>query len=208
MADQPDASSRFLRDTLTEGEVVLCNAKFHWFYSLTTFIILAAWLGGGALFSEWLHWTATNVFGPKTPMASSGLYTLMVKIKNVPMFFCLVFGVLIAVKRVLVQITTEAVVTNKRLLFKRGIFSVQASKMGLKEVNYAEIKQSLLGNILGYGGLHIYTFTLDDKNISIPDIAAPSAFNKALDAAKAGAGLPRERRAPPGSVGSETTTSA
>lgn len=208
MADQPtDAKlSRFLRDTLTPGEVVLCNAKFHWFYSVTTFIIVAAWLAGGYLFSMWFHWTAVNVFGPKTGMASSGLYTLFERAKNIPIFVCSVISLFMMLKRILVQVTTEAVVTNKRLLFKRGIFSQQASKMGLKEVNYAEIKQSLLGNMLGYGGLHIYTFTLDDKNINIPDIAAPSAFNKAMDAAKAGGGFTTDRSAmPPGSMGQTST---
>jgi hypothetical protein len=198
--------SRFLKESLTPGETVVFNAKFHWFYHMVTFVVLALWLAGGILFGAWFHWTATHVFGPKMALANPGVYALMEKLKNLPVFIFAGLGALAVLKRVLVQMTTEAVVTNKRLLFKRGIFSVQASKMALKELNYAEIKQSLLGNILGYGKLHIYTFTLDDKNILIPDIASPSAFNKALDMAKAGSGQPTDRSAmPPGSMGHATS---
>ncbi|TAL28331.1 MAG: hypothetical protein EPN97_14805 [Alphaproteobacteria bacterium] len=208
MANEPtDPSlSRFLRESLTAGETVVFNAKFHWFYHVVTFIALGMWLAGGVLLGLWFHWTAVHVFGPRMALANPGVYALMERMQNLPVFVCAGFGGLAVLKRALVQVTTEAVVTNKRLLFKRGIFSVQASKMGLKEVNYAEIKQSLLGNLLGYGGLHIYTFTLDDKNISIPDIASPSAFNKALDAAKAGGGFTTDRSAmPPGSMGQTST---
>ena len=206
MADQPPTTdpklSRFLKDTLTPGETVMFEAKFHWFYNVASVVILAMWIGGGMLFTHWLDWTAINVFGPKTPMSSAGIYPFIEKLKNIPAFLCMAFGLSVVAKRSLVQLTTEAVVTSKRLLFKRGIFSVQAAKMSLKELNYAEVKQSLLGNLLGYGGLHIYTFTLDDKNISIPDIANPSGFIKALDAAKADAGLTPDRSAmPPGSMG-------
>ncbi|MEZ0225935.1 MAG: PH domain-containing protein [Alphaproteobacteria bacterium] len=206
MAGNDSSLSRFLRDSLTQGEVVVFNAKFHWFYHVVTFIVLALWLVAGGLFGMWFHWTAVHVFGPRMALANPGVYALMERLQNLPMFVCAGLAGFAVLKRVLVQITTEAVVTNKRLLFKRGIFSVQASKMALKEVNYAEIKQSLLGNILGYGQLHIYTFTLDDKNISIPNIAKPSAFNKALDAAKSGTGQPTDRSAmPPGSMGHTTS---
>jgi hypothetical protein len=208
MADSDQKLSRFLRDSLTPGEVVLCNAKFHWFYHAVTFIVLSLWFAGGIFLGLWFHWTAVHVFGPKMALANPNIFSLMERLQNVPVLICAALGGIAVLKRVLVQITTEAVVTNKRLLFKRGIFSVESSKMALKELNYAEIKQSLLGNILGYGKIHIYTFTLDDKNILIPDIASPSAFNKALDAAKAGAGASPDRSAmPPGSMG-QTSASA
>jgi hypothetical protein len=181
--------SRLLREALMPGETVLHEAKFHWFYTVSSFIILALWMGFGASVSQLIHYVAVNVFGHNSALNGTGAGAALERIHNIPVFTGTMIGLFFLTYRLLNKLTTEIYVTNKRFIFKRGVFTVQVAKMALKEVNYASVKQSWLGNLLGYGGLDIFTFTQDDKNISMPNIDSPNAFTKALEMAKEGAGM-------------------
>ena len=88
--------------------------------------------------------------------------------------------------------TTEIIVTNKRLLFKRGVFITHFIKIDLRQMYQTEVNQTLLGKILGYGSLYIYTTIVskneqskeDNRNISLPPIAEPHKFGSMIEIAK------------------------
>ena len=47
--------------------------------------------------------------------------------------------------------TTEFGLTNKRVVFKKGIISRNTEEMNLKSVETVEIRQGIFGRIFGYG---------------------------------------------------------
>ena len=165
-------------------ETVLYQAKFHWFYTAASIVILAFWMGFGTACQQFIHFVSEHVFGGDTPFSNANATRGLQRMEKIPLFVSTFVGLTVVVGRVLRQLTTEVYVTNKRLLFKTGVLAVQVPKMSLKEINYCTVRQSWLGSLLGYGGLEIFTFTQDDKNIILPAIAQPHAFTKALEMAK------------------------
>lgn len=49
--------------------------------------------------------------------------------------------------------TTEMVVTNKRVICRKGIIGVKTEELKYQKIESVEIKQSILGRIFGYGTL-------------------------------------------------------
>lgn len=157
MSNRP---SRFLRQTLMPDERVVRVAHFHGFYTFWAMLEFAFFLGAG--------------FGLYQLMARGGV-TDMVVLKA-PVAFGGAIGMVLFWSRMLVKWTTQIVLTDRRFLYKRGIFAVRVSNMRIEEINYCTVHQSIWGNFLNYGRVLVYTFTLDDENIFLPAIAEPHRF--------------------------------
>ncbi|MBV8192430.1 MAG: PH domain-containing protein [Alphaproteobacteria bacterium] len=50
---------------------------------------------------------------------------------------------------------TELAVTNRRVIYKRGLLSRDTVEMNMGKVETVEVQQSLLGRLLGYGTLQV-----------------------------------------------------
>ncbi len=126
----------YIAGTLSTGEEILLEPKLHWCnYSkailssaLSLFIIyLLFFIPAGKV--------TTYVTGPVLLIAlglSLG-YTLMEIMRNS---------------------FIELACTNKRVIQKRGIIRRVADELLVSKVESLEVKQSILGRILGYGNLH------------------------------------------------------
>jgi hypothetical protein len=189
----PAIQSRMLKEALMPGETVVYQAKFHWFYTFSSLIILAFWMGMGAGISHLIQLIAMMLFGHNSLFEGTGGKSILLRLQNVPTYIGAIIGLFLMIGRILTKLTTEIYLTNKRLIIKRGVMAVEVAKMSLKEVNYSTVRQSWLGSLLGYGGLEIFTFTQDDKNILVPAIAHPHSFTKSLEMAKEAAGLQTDR---------------
>lgn len=51
------------------------------------------------------------------------------------------------------QYTDEFVVTNKRVIIKKGLISIWTLEMNLQKIETVNVEQSILGRLLGYGSL-------------------------------------------------------
>lgn len=51
--------------------------------------------------------------------------------------------------------TDEFVVTNSRIIIKKGIISYYTLEMGLDRVETVNVRQSILGRILGFGSITV-----------------------------------------------------
>lgn len=51
------------------------------------------------------------------------------------------------------QYTDEFVVTNKRVIVKKGLISIWTLEMNLQKIETVNVEQSILGRLLGYGSL-------------------------------------------------------
>lgn len=76
------------------------------------------------------------------------------------------------------QWTDEYVITNKRVIIKKGLIAIWTLEMNLQKIETVNVRQSILGRILGYGCLTIVGTggTLERFNC----IKKPITFRKAF----------------------------
>lgn len=120
----------YVDGTLSQGEEIKEKVQLHWinylftwFLCLLTFLLVLLWLADATLRQN---------------------------------LECQVFvGVVVlwAVYDYLRLATIELVITNKRVICKKGIISVKTQELKTNKIESVEIRQSILGRILGYGTL-------------------------------------------------------
>lgn len=190
-----------MQDSLVPDERLLGKAHFHWIYTFKSILI-----GGGlialshpvgaaittysAVAIEYLTSGRASWLGDSN-IQTFGNFLANPLVARVPEFGLFALGVLYILGRVLVQLTTEIVVTDSRLIVKQGVFSVRTFKADLSTLGQVDVNQSLLGNILGYGSIHIYTRNwggqgsqVEAEGIYLPPVADPHAFSTLVDRAR------------------------
>lgn len=120
----------YIDKNLQTNETVEYKADIHWFIFVTPAILLVL----GYLF-----------YSTKTDMTHYiGL-------------FMLIIGGLQLLKRLLLKMGTEYVVTNKRVILKSGILSRDALELMLNKCEGLRINQSVMGRICGFGSILVTT---------------------------------------------------
>ncbi len=96
----------------------------------------------------------------------------------------IIFGALTLVSAAhawFIRFTTEIAVTNKRIIFKRGLFTRHTAEMNMDKVASVDVDQSLLGRIFNYGSVQILG-TGGARGIERLDrIGNPLALRNAID---------------------------
>jgi uncharacterized membrane protein YdbT with pleckstrin-like domain len=134
---------------LLPDEQVIYRTKKHYIIFFTPFI--------------WVLGTIFLLFNPNP---------LVVKVAVAPAIAALLTGI----NQWLNYITSEFVVTNKRVMMKEGFFTRHANELRLATVSNMTVNQSLLGQMLGYGIVVINPFGGNSDIFS--DIAQPFEFQK------------------------------
>ena len=81
------------------------------------------------------------------------------------------------------MLCTEMVITNRRLIYKRGWIARKTEEISLHRIEEINMTQSILGRLLGYGRLE--TRGMGGGKISLPTIARPISFRRELQEAQA-----------------------
>lgn len=155
--------SRFIKKTLLPDETVVREARFHGFYTFSACFFLVACAIGGWGF----HYAVYRFLGYWEVM---------------PAFIGLGLGLWVLFWMMLKKWTTEIVLTDMRLLYKRGFFLVNVDEVDIEQLASDYVQQSLLGRLLDYGTLHIRCIEASD--IWLPDIARPYQFRNAIEQEK------------------------
>lgn len=79
--------------------------------------------------------------------------------------------------------TTEIVITNRRLIYKRGWIARKTEEIALHRIEEVNLRQGILGRLYGYGEVQVQG--TGRGNIILPSIAAPLDFKRALQEAQA-----------------------
>jgi uncharacterized membrane protein YdbT with pleckstrin-like domain len=66
-----------------------------------------------------------------------------------------VFALILLLREWFRQWTTEIVVTNRRVVYKRGFISRFTREMNMEKIESVAVDQTLLGRLLGYGTIDI-----------------------------------------------------
>lgn len=123
---------KYVEQVLQPGETVAYATSLHWLVYLRAVVLLVlalACLIASADFAQ--------------PMVAYGLEIVALLLG----LFALVSGLSALVRRA----TTELAVTDRRVIFKTGIFQRHTMEMNRSKVETVGVNQSILGRILGYG---------------------------------------------------------
>lgn len=123
----------YVDSVLAEGETVVHRAAVsHWKF-LTSYLV-------GAL------------------LAVSGLLPFFVSIRreySIAGALAIAIGVLVLLAAIVQRRTTELVLTDRRIIAKRGLVSRHTVEMNLGKVESVHVNQSLLGRLLDYGDVTV-----------------------------------------------------
>ena len=120
------------KDNMMEGEVVICEAQFHFImFALPAFLVLIALI---------------------FPFIPLGEDTLKVKL-----IFSGILLVLAGLWYVVINNGKKFVLTNKRLLLKTGIIMRNSKELMLRKCESINVRQGIMGRILGYGDVIVST---------------------------------------------------
>lgn len=142
----------YIERTLGQSERLYYKAGFHWSYHAAAwgvlFLFLAVGLGSYASDLPWVAFAAGAI--------------------GLALFLAIMIPIW----------TTEIGVTSQRLIFKRGLLERNTDELQLRAIEEVNIKQSVLGRLLGYGRIEVHGTGVDD--VLLPIIADPLALSRAL----------------------------
>jgi hypothetical protein len=200
LAETPKMS-RAMRQSMVPGERLLGKARFHYIYTIHSMIVSGLILllsrpvasliiKGCQRLKDYLAeggagWLGADNVEKLYVMLSNPLWNVA------PVFVIWGAAILFFLWRLAVQYTTEIVVTDSRVVAKQGIFFVRTFKTDLSNLGQVDVNQSMLGNLLGYGSVHIFTRNwsgqgneMEVEGIYLPPIAEPHAFSTLVDRAR------------------------
>lgn len=93
-----------------------------------------------------------------------------------------VVGIVIFVREMARMNTTEFVVTNRRVILKRGWLNVHLDEITLSSIEGAHIARNLLGRLFGYGRLELHG--RGDTHMQFPTMSRPDRFRAAIEGAR------------------------
>jgi uncharacterized membrane protein YdbT with pleckstrin-like domain len=128
---------KYVERVLQPGETVVHAARLHWLI----YLVPAALLVAAALCA------AFAVRYSQPDLAKPGI--------AIPLFLIAVLiapiGIISAVGAVIRSLTTELVLTDRRVIYKTGIFRRHTLEMNRSKVETVGVDQSILGRLLNYG---------------------------------------------------------
>jgi uncharacterized membrane protein YdbT with pleckstrin-like domain len=93
-----------------------------------------------------------------------------------PLIFSIVF---IGIPTLIKYLTMEYGLTTKRVIVKTGFISRNTEEMKINKIETVEIKQSVLGRILGYGDVTVTGTGI--SNVQILGVKNPMMVKKSID---------------------------
>ena len=125
----------YIKKTLTAGETIVVSKRYHWVFwfwpsvRLTVPFLIVIW--------GIMAWNG-GVFSPLAQV---------IAILFAASLMVLLFVLFIK------YVSTENVATNKRVIFKMGFIRSDTDELRNENIENIQIKQSIIGRILGYGDL-------------------------------------------------------
>jgi uncharacterized membrane protein YdbT with pleckstrin-like domain len=150
----PENAMGYIEQSLGASEVLIARARFQWLYHAVAAMALLVAL-------------AAAVF-------PFGNYRSLLLAST-----AVVAGLIVSSAIMIPIWSTEIGVTNQRLIVKRGLLARRTDEIGLWAIEEANLDQSILGRLLGFGRINVQG-TGDDA-MSIPAIADPLRFRKAIE---------------------------
>jgi uncharacterized membrane protein YdbT with pleckstrin-like domain len=121
---------RYIERILQPGETVLYSGKIHWIVYLPS---LAMWAAAVVAL------LAGAAFPPVLAVAA----------------LCAIVGFAVFFQAWFRRWTTEIDVTNRRIVYKRGLINRHTVEMNMDKVESVDVDQSIMGRLLDYGDITV-----------------------------------------------------
>lgn len=163
----------FVRKLVGPDEKLVGIARLHWIYGVKGLL----WLGGFLALGGFVNRLIVRYLGfsPSINPAFDGIVTLGTAV----FWICLSIGICLFLLYFIMMIATEVGLTDKRLIYKKGLIFVDVKETDLEEIKGANVDNGMLGRLLNYGTVHLDSRFISD--LMLPSIADPYRFVKALN---------------------------
>lgn len=177
--------SKFLQRSLNPGEPILMHAHFPRIYTVDAVLRLLFFLGAG----RWIeHLMAANADTLSASLPGF-IYTWLYQYPQLPVLILGAYGLFHFLNMMIRKWTTEIVLTDKRFIYKHGLFSVEMIQMNFWQIQHSDVTQSILGTWLDYGHVHIESYSIkrgEDASsgngmITLPLISHPFLFSRLIE---------------------------
>lgn len=162
----------YFAETSSAGEDAIHIGQFHWYYDVIAFswlismIILAVLVTSfGVPFAE--------QFLPKSlkPNLFLGILALVIVLNGFLRFLVMMMR----------KKSTEIVITNRRLIFKRGVVARRIDEVQADRIEGCIVYQGFMGRLLGFGTVVVRGTGVGE--IFLPPLRDPLAFRRAIEMA-------------------------
>lgn len=155
-------------------ERVVTITRLHWIYALKG-LLWFLFLTGLGLAADW---GAYFLSGGKGPAVSVPYIPFWLQFHALLAFF-LATGFLILWVYVIKLLSTEIVLTNKRVIYKRGLIFVEVEEIALDEISSETVNHGFLGSFLGYGTIFLDMRFVAD--VHLPTVKDPYTLVKGIN---------------------------
>jgi uncharacterized membrane protein YdbT with pleckstrin-like domain len=177
----------YTRQSLGEDEELVHIGRFHWTYTLGAIlnIVFSFALAAGIIIGSIMVQPYLPPFlRTKIPVDGDWLdqvRNLSAAIKILA-FMVLTLGILRYAQLMIIKITTEIVVTNKRLIYKRGLVARYVGEMNVDRIEGINVLQGFWGRIFNFGRLMVRGMGVGE--VLLPPIEDPIKFRRAIEKAR------------------------
>jgi len=124
----------YISRSLSQGEEILLRAHLHWCCFLGEWIFTLMTAGVAAiLFLQFQQLSQELQYGLTAFLALMTYWT---------------------VRKWLIILSIDMVITNRRVIYKEGLFAVTTAEILNAKIESVAIEQSVMGHILGYANIH------------------------------------------------------
>jgi uncharacterized membrane protein YdbT with pleckstrin-like domain len=82
----------------------------------------------------------------------------------------------------IIKVTTEIAITNKRLVYKRGLVARYVGEINIDRIEGVNVLQGVLGRIFNYGRIMVRGMGVGE--VILPPIEEPLKFRRAIERAR------------------------
>ena len=162
----------YFDETSATGEKLIHSGKFHWYYDVIAFGWLFSMVGLAIVFTQF----AAPFVQKNLPEGVNSNIVIAI------IAFVIILNGLVRFLAMMVQRrSTEILITNRRLIFKRGIIARRIDEVQTDRIEGCIVYQGLIGRILGYGTVVVRGTGIGE--IFLPPLQDPLSFRRAIDVA-------------------------
>ncbi len=125
----------YVERVLQPGEELQYRSHIHWLIYLPGFAVLALAAAG--------YWVALRFAPPDAPAPVIQIAAGAVAL----------WGLILLFAAWIKRLTTELAVTNRRIIYKRGLIRRYSIEMNMDKVESVDVSQSILGRIFDFGDI-------------------------------------------------------
>lgn len=177
----------YIRQSLGEDEELVHVAHFHWMYTLLAAlniffgITLSVCLIIGSILVEPM---LPNFLKFDVP-AGAGWIDLVRAVNpgiKIIAFLVLAMGLYRYAHMMIIKATTEIAITNKRLVYKRGLIARYVGEMNIDRIEGVNVLQGFWGRIFNFGRIMVRGMGVGE--VVLPPIEDPIKFRRAIEKAR------------------------